>query len=463
MTVVKGLGLFAPRKRISELDAAIHRSQAVIEFDLDGVILTANDNFLRTFGYSLAEIEGRHHSMFVAPDYRDSADYRALWARLNAGEHLSDTFQRVAKNGSPIWIQGAYNPILGADGRPYKVIKFANDITAIEIERAEREAERHDNARKQEMIVSILADGLRRVAAGDLTSRITAPFEGRYETIKDDFNLAVESLQRAVSAITGSSAALQGGCEEIATAAGDLSRRTEQQAANLQSTARTLDEITTIVERNAQNAKQASSDASEARVEALRSGEVMSGAIAAMDEIEKSSGQITRIIGVIDEIAFQTNLLALNAGVEAARAGDAGRGFGVVAQEVRALAQRSADSAREIKTLIADSTSQVERGVKMVADTNQALSAIVSTVAQIDGVMSEIATSSQEQAGRLNGVNKGVDQMNAVTQQNAIMVEQTTKAADALTLEARHLVERLERFGIGAAADDRSAPIARIA
>jgi methyl-accepting chemotaxis protein len=168
-----------------------------------------------------------------------------------------------------------------------------------------------------------------------------------------------------------------------------------------------------------------------------------------MGEIEKSSGQITQIIGVIDEIAFQTNLLALNAGVEAARAGEAGRGFAVVAQEVRALAQRSADAAKEIKTLIANSTAQVERGVRLVGDTGQALTGIAGKVGEIDVLIREIAESSQEQATGLNQVNAAVNQMDQVTQQNAAMVEQATAAASALLGEARDLARQLARFQVG--------------
>jgi methyl-accepting chemotaxis protein len=179
-------------------------------------------------------------------------------------------------------------------------------------------------------------------------------------------------------------------------------------------------------------------------------------AVAAMGEIEKSSGQITQIIGVIDEIAFQTNLLALNAGVEAARAGEAGRGFAVVAQEVRALAQRSADAAKEIKTLIASSTAQVDRGVRLVGETGEALDGIVGKVGEIDGLISEIAQSSQEQATGLNEVNAAVNQMDQVTQQNAAMVEQTTAAASSLRNEAQDLARQVARFETGAAARQRA-------
>ncbi len=169
-----------------------------------------------------------------------------------------------------------------------------------------------------------------------------------------------------------------------------------------------------------------------------------------MSEIEKSSAEITQIIGVIDEIAFQTNLLALNAGVEAARAGDAGRGFAVVASEVRALAQRSADAAKEIKSLISASSQQVAQGVGLVGQTGEALQRIVAHVAEIDGLVREIAAGAQEQATGLHEVNTAVNDMDRVTQQNAAMVEETTAASHALASEARLLAESVARFDIGA-------------
>jgi methyl-accepting chemotaxis protein len=175
----------------------------------------------------------------------------------------------------------------------------------------------------------------------------------------------------------------------------------------------------------------------------------MTKAVAAMGEIEQSAGQINQIIGVIDEIAFQTNLLALNAGVEAARAGDAGRGFAVVAQEVRALAQRSAEAAKEIKTLIANSSEQVQRGVKLVAETGHALKGIVTKMVEIDTLIGEMAKSSQEQAGGLSQVNTAVNQMDQVTQQNAAMVEEATAAASNLRSEALELASLIARFETG--------------
>ena len=437
--------------RIAELEAviaAIHRSQAVIEFDLDGTIITANDNFLKTLGYGLQEIQGRHHSLFVDCDYAKSGEYRDFWKRLSSGEFFSDKFCRVGKDGKEIWIQASYNPMFDKDGKAYKVIKFAADITQVEQERAAAEAARK-KADQDNNVVTVLAEGLDALAKGDLTARIEASMDPRYQPIKDDFNAAMASLRETVQGIVARTMGMHAGCDEISFAASDLSRRTEQQAASLEETAAALDEITATVARSADGARRASQAASGARTDADRSGQVVAEAVAAMGEIEKSSGQITQIIGVIDEIAFQTNLLALNAGVEAARAGEAGRGFAVVAQEVRALAQRSAEAAREIKTLIANSTAQVDRGVRLVGETGQSLDGIVAKVGEIDLLISEIARSSQEQATGLNQVNSAVNQMDQVTQQNAAMVEQTTAASANLRTEAHDLSDMMQRFKTG--------------
>ena len=407
---------------------AISRVQAIIEFTPTGEVLNANDNFLRTLGYRLSEIQGQHHRMFVDPDHGRSSEYKAFWERLNAGEFIASEFKRVGKGGKAVWIQASYNPIFDQNRRILKIVKFATDITG------------------RVTAVDEVAAGLEQLAQNNLTYRIERPVEPAYEKVRNDFNAAVRTLEETMTAILASTNGVGGGAREIASASTDLSHRTEQQAASLEETAAALDEITATVKRSAEGAKQAFSVATQTRADAHKSGEVVRETVSAMGAIEGSSRQITQIIGVIDEIAFQTNLLALNAGVEAARAGDAGRGFAVVAQEVRALAQRSADAAKEIKTLIATSTAQVERGVKLVGDTGEALAGIVNKVAEIDSLISEIASSSHEQATGLAQVNIAINQMDQVTQQNAAMVEEANAAAANLSNESHELTRLVSRF-----------------
>jgi methyl-accepting chemotaxis protein len=436
-------------RNLEGMVAAIERSQAVIEFELDGTIIRANTNFLATLGYSESEVVGRKHAMFVDPKEAGTAAYRDFWATLNRGEFVAAKFRRLGKGEREIWIQASYNPVMDENGKPVKVVKFATDITATEHERMRNDAERAASEKEQNEVVSALADGLKRLSEGDLTADINADFKGAYLRIRDDFNSTTASLRTALGSVMHTTGAIRGGADEISSASDDLSRRTEQQAASLEETAAALDEITATVRRSAQGAQEASSVASDARAEAERSGEVVREAVSAIHDIQESSAKISNIIGVIDEIAFQTNLLALNAGVEAARAGEAGKGFAVVAQEVRALAQRSAEAAKEIKTLISSSGAQVDRGVKLVTDTGKALEAIVQRVANIDGLVSEIAQSSREQSTGLGEVNTAVNQMDQVTQQNAAMVEEATAAAAQLKREAAELAQLVARFEVG--------------
>jgi methyl-accepting chemotaxis protein len=304
-------------------------------------------------------------------------------------------------------------------------------------------------ARQQAQVVSSLAQGLDRLASGDLTHRLNAGFPGEYAKLREDFNAAITQLEGAMGRISDATSGIQTGSNEISHASDDLSRRTEQQAAALEQTAAALDQITATVRRTADGAKHAQNVVSTAKADATRSGEVVRGAVTAMNQIETSAKQISQIIGVIDEIAFQTNLLALNAGVEAARAGDAGRGFAVVAQEVRALAQRSAEAAKEIKALITASTTQVDQGVHLVGETGSALERIVSQVNEINAVVAEIAASAQEESAGLSQVNAAINQMDQVTQQNAAMVQQSTSASHALLHEANELAGLLSAFSIG--------------
>ncbi|MEI2300766.1 methyl-accepting chemotaxis protein [Ensifer sp. MJa1] len=320
-----------------------------------------------------------------------------------------------------------------------------------ERERGRSETERAESSALQRDIVARLGKGLSHLSSGDLAYRITDEFPGEYAQLKRDFNATMESLEETIRTVNHSVVNIGNGTSEISSAANDLSHRTEQQAASLEETAAALDELTSQVNASAENAKVAAKSVEVASSDAGQSGEVVQKAIAAMKGIEQSSHEVSRIIGVIDEIAFQTNLLALNAGVEAARAGDAGKGFAVVAQEVRELAQRSANAAKEIKTLINTSAGQVREGVDLVGKAGGALEKIAEQVVQINGLIRQISSSASEQAVGLKEINSAVNQMDQVTQQNAAMVEETTAAGMALNEEARTLSTLVSRFRVAQA------------
>ncbi|MDX0507199.1 HAMP domain-containing protein [Sinorhizobium medicae] len=320
-----------------------------------------------------------------------------------------------------------------------------------ERERLEHEAQKTRDAAEVQHAVDALATGLGRLADGDLAYRIGNPFADRLDRLREDFNNSVAKLHDTLCAVGTNARAIDAGASEIRSAADDLARRTEQQAASVEETAAALEEITTTVRDSAHRAEEVGALVARTRAGAEKSGEVVQNAVMAMHAIEKSSGEISNIIGVIDDIAFQTNLLALNAGVEAARAGEAGKGFAVVAQEVRELAQRSANAAKEIKALITTSGEQVQSGVTLVGDTGRALQAIVAEVQEINKHVSAIVTATREQSTGLQEINTAVNTMDQGTQQNAAMVEQQTAASHGLASEAAALNSLLAQFRLGEA------------
>jgi methyl-accepting chemotaxis protein len=321
----------------------------------------------------------------------------------------------------------------------------------VETQRAgEEERKSMDQQRKgadeQSQVVRALKTGLGKLAAGDLTFRLTDEFPLAYREIKEEFNLSITRLRETLQVLSESTREVSNASTEISASTTDLSQRAENQAATLERTSASLEQISTVVKQNAENAQQASVSAVDARDIADRNGRVVAKAVEAMDRIKDSSSKISDIIGVIDEIARQTNLLALNAAVEAARAGDAGRGFAVVASEVRSLAQRSAQAAKDIKELITHSASQVRDGVDLVNTAGTALADIVASIKAVADTVSDIARAGSEQADGLEQVSKTLAQMDEVTQQNSAMVEESAATAKMLDRQAQAMREQVGMF-----------------
>jgi len=416
--------------------SAINKSMAVIEFSLDGVILTANDNFLKTLGYTQDEVRGQHHRIFVDPVYRESTEYREFWAKLGRGEYDAAQYKRIGKGGKEAWIQASYNPIMDTNGKPFKVVKFAIDVT----EQVKATQALNEAVEQTQTVVEAAQDG-------DLTQRI--PMEGKtgaLEALCSGVNSLVQSMLDVLETIKESSDTIGNASKEIAAGNSDLSQRTEEQASSLEETAASMEELTSTVKQNAENAKQANQLALSSSSVATKGGEVVRESVSTMAQISESSNKIADIISVIDGIAFQTNILALNAAVEAARAGEQGRGFAVVAAEVRNLAQRSANAAKEIKTLITDSVSKVESGTSQVTQAGKTMDEIVESIKRVTDIMAEITAASTEQSQGIEQVNQAITQMDEVTQQNAALVEQAAAAAEAMEEQAMNMTDVVSRF-----------------
>ncbi len=319
---------------------------------------------------------------------------------------------------------------------------------------AERQAavEQAQGAEQLARLIGALGDGLARLSDGDLTVRMNDDVPEAYHQLVADFNSTVDRLADTVAGIIAATNDVANAAVEISAATTDLSQRTEEQAAGLEETAASLQEMASSVKKNAENAQRANEFASSMQAVADNSTKVVGNTVDAMSKIEASSGEISEITSVIDEIARQTNLLALNAAVEAARAGDAGRGFAVVATEVRSLAQRSSDAAKNIKTLIANSSGQVKDGVALVNQAGEALTRIVEQIRDVSGIVGDIARTTNEQALGIDQVNQALTQLDEVTQQNSALVEENAATAKTLEHQSSDMAQRVSYFKLGAGA-----------
>jgi methyl-accepting chemotaxis protein len=423
--------------------------------------------------YQRIRAEPAAAAMFDSPAMMDHARAKQLqhWQALFSGEPDDRSAARSTQIGqvhariglSPTWYISSYARVLDhliprvLRVSPFRPFARRHAAAALLVRTALLDMDMAlaayfdaEQAARRE-VTDRLGRALDRLARGDFATPLE-PLPTDYQALAANFEEMRRRVCATLAEVTGAAGRISTGSGEINTASDDLSRRTEQQAASLEETAAAMEEITATVRETAQGAARARAVVGETRAEAEQSGDVVRRAVEAMGGIERSSGEISEIISVIDGIAFQTNLLALNAGVEAARAGDAGRGFAVVASEVRALAQRSADAARDVKSKITASTDQVDAGVGLVSETGKALERIIARIGEISTLVTTIADSAEHQATGLQQVNTAVAEMDGVTQQNAAMVEQATAAARSLAEEAEALTQRVGAFRLAQAA-----------
>jgi methyl-accepting chemotaxis protein len=291
-------------------------------------------------------------------------------------------------------------------------------------------------------------DALRALAEGDLRYHMEGEYRGEYAMLQSDVNTTIERLESTVIPVQRAASFISSSASQIFAGNNSLSDRTDKHSSILQETTSSMNHLINAVRNNAENSKHANKLATGARVSAEHGGEVVSRAVQAMAEINKSSNMIAEIIGVIDDIAFQTNLLALNASVEAARAGEQGRGFAVVATEVRNLAGRSATAAKEIKELIKDSLKKVQAGTSLVNESGETLDEIMDGVIQVGDIISEIDEASAKQIEGIEYVNRAVNSLDDMVQQNAMLAEKTSEASGSMRDKAKELEDLMQFFKV---------------
>jgi methyl-accepting chemotaxis protein len=419
---------------------AINRSQAAIEFDTDGKILEANENFLTTMGYELSEIKGRHHSMFVSDSYRNSAEYRDFWPNLAKGNYIARDFQRFGKGQKEIWIQASYHPVFGVDGKVHSIIKYATDITVekqakLAMDRTITETAERERVAAEELRFKVdnILTVVNAAAQGDLTQDITVSGNDAVGQMGESLQRFFSDLRNSVASIADNASALAGASEELSAVSLQMSSNAEETSSqanvvsaasgevsmNVQTVSTGVEELNAAIREIAKNA----SDAARVSQQAVSVAENTNQTIAKLGE---SSVEIGKVVKVITSIAEQTNLLALNATIEAARAGEAGKGFAVVANEVKELAKETAKATEDISQKIDAIQNDTQGAVAAIREISE-------VIAQINDISNTIASAVEEQTATANEMGRNVNEAARGASEIAQNIVSVASAAESTT------------------------------